>query len=140
MSGYICVLKTRFCGTLGQLCTKGRWIDAPVTDYLPTLNEKVMSGTTIRHLLTHTHGLKSKKGEFEREFQPGEGWAYRGLGIDMLCGIVHKTTGKTIAQILNELVFDPLGFRETGWYASPHDGLVDVVREPNDPLWATFDS
>ncbi len=99
-----------------------------------------MRGTTIRHLLTHTHGLKSDRGQLEREFEPGESWAYRGLGIDMLCDIVRKTTGNTISQLLTEQVFEPLGFKRTGWYAKAHDNLVDVVREPNDPRWATFDS
>jgi CubicO group peptidase (beta-lactamase class C family) len=115
-------------------------IDDPVSDYILTLDPSIIQGTTIRHLLTHTHGLKSNHGKIEREFLPGQGWAYRGVGIDMLCEIVHKTTGNSIAQILYKQVFDPLEFKETGWYAATHENLVDVIREPNDPLWETFES
>jgi len=48
-------------------------IDDPVTDYLDDLDEAVVSGTTIRHLLTHTHGLSSPS---MRLFPAGTGWTY----------------------------------------------------------------
>ena len=34
---------------------------------------------TIRHLLTHTHGLKIADGKLVSEYKPGESWAYVAL-------------------------------------------------------------
>ncbi|UHA72137.1 serine hydrolase domain-containing protein [Paenibacillus sp. 481] len=115
-------------------------IDAPVSDYIPSLHALVIKGTTIRHLLTHTHGLNIENGEMVREFPPGESWSYRGVGVDLLCDIVYTTTGKSVSQILAEEVFEPLEFKETGWYAVPQENFVDTVRDPNNPHWGTFES
>ncbi|WNC12229.1 serine hydrolase domain-containing protein [Brevibacillus brevis] len=118
-----------------------RSIDDPVTDYLTHVDAKVMTGTTIRHLLTHTHGLNGTyTGEIIREFPPGQGWSYRGVGIDMLADIVKRTTGKTIAQIVSEQIFAPLGFAETGWRAAMNEKMAEVIREPNHPSWYTSTS
>jgi CubicO group peptidase (beta-lactamase class C family) len=115
-------------------------IDDQVTKYLPDLNSRLLNGTTLRHLLTHTHGLKSIKGEIIREFPPGQSWAYRGVGIDYLTQIVKKTTKKTVAEIVSEQVLQPLNFIETGWYGELNEKLADVIREPNDPNWYTSES
>lgn len=115
-------------------------IDDPVTEYLPFLDSDLMKGTTIRHLLTHTHGSHIKEGSIYREFAPGKSWSYRGVGIDMLAQIVKMSTGKTIAQIVGEQVFLPLGFTESGWYGTLHEKLADVIRLPDDKSWTTSDS
>lgn len=115
-------------------------IDDQVTKYLPHLNSTLLSGTTLRHLLTHTHGLKTTAGEINREFFPGQSWAYRGIGIDYLTQIVKIKTKKTVAEIVSEQVFHPLNIIETGWYGKLNDSLADVIREPNDPNWDTFES
>ncbi|HEY2493303.1 MAG TPA: serine hydrolase domain-containing protein [Paenibacillus sp.] len=69
--------------------------------------------TTIRHILTHTHGLEIIEGIIDRGFYPGQRWAYRGIGVDMLTQIVLITTGKTVAEIVSEQVFQPLKFKES---------------------------
>ncbi|GED72636.1 penicillin-binding protein [Brevibacillus reuszeri] len=115
-------------------------IDDPVMKYLPELDSLLLNGTTLRHLLTHTHGLHMKNDELIREFAPGLSWSYRGAGIDMLTRIVKETTGKTVAQVLSENVFEPLGFTQSGWYGTMHDKLVDVIRLPNDTSWRTSES
>jgi CubicO group peptidase (beta-lactamase class C family) len=116
-------------------------IDDQVMKYLPHLDEERMTGTTIRHLLTHTHGLHGTyTGEIVREFPAGSSWAYRGVGIDMLAQIVKRTTGKTIAQIVQEQVFQPLGFMETGWRAQMDPKMVEVIRKPDDTSWYTSTS
>jgi CubicO group peptidase (beta-lactamase class C family) len=115
-------------------------IDDPVMQYLPSIESNLLKETTIRHLLTHTHGLKSNKGETLREFDPGQSWAYRGTGIDMLTQIVKNTTGKTVAEIAYEQVFNSLNFKETGCYGELNEKLVDVIREPDDPSWYTSKS
>lgn len=112
-------------------------IDDKVTTYLPTLDSTLLNGTTIRHLLTHTHGLREVDGEICREFASGQSWAYRGINISLLTQIVKETTGKTVSQILTEYVFQPLGFTETGWYAQQNDKLAEVIRDTDDSIWKT---
>lgn len=110
-------------------------IDDPVIKYLPLLDSEKLDGTTLRHLLTHTHGLKSHEGKIQREFLPGHKWAYRAINIDLLTQIVKKTTGKTVAEIVSEQVFQPLNFNETGWHGELNENLVEVIRKPDDPSW-----
>lgn len=115
-------------------------IDDSVIKYLPFFESENLDGITLKHLLTHTHGLKTFEGEIQREFSPGQSWAYRGTGIDMLIQIVKNTTGKTVAEIVSEQVFQPLKFKETGWYGELNHKLVEVIRELNDPSWYTSKS
>jgi len=117
-----------------------RSIDDLILNYLPDNSNPVFTGITIRHLLTHTHGLKSNNGEIYSEFPTGDNWAYRGVGIDILAQIVKNSTGKSVAEIVNTNVFKPLNFTETGWYGDLNDKLVDVIRKTNDPNWTTSKS
>ncbi|MFD2171903.1 serine hydrolase domain-containing protein [Tumebacillus lipolyticus] len=103
-------------------------LDDPVSRYLPELDRALLDGTTIRHLLTHTHGLhEDASGRLYREFPAGSGWAYRGVNIVMLTQIVRRTTGKSVASILAEQVFRPLGFTETGWRTEASERMVSVI-------------
>ncbi|WP_233096116.1 serine hydrolase [Alicyclobacillus sp. SO9] len=115
-------------------------IDDLVSDYLETYDRKLLRDTTIRHLLTHTHGLRMNHGEAQREFPAGESWAYRGIGIDMLCNIVRKTSGKTVAQILSQEVFEPMKLEQTGWYNQPTDNLVSVLGKTDEGGWSDAES
>ncbi|MBM7702937.1 serine hydrolase domain-containing protein [Metabacillus iocasae] len=115
-------------------------IDTPVADYFPLMDPHILDTTTIRHLLTHTHGLRSIDGQMVREFPPGSSWAYRGIGVEMLTQLVKKATNQSVAQILAELVFKPLHFTESEWCGKTHEKLVDVIRKPDDPSWATSKS
>ncbi|UOE95792.1 serine hydrolase domain-containing protein [Alkalihalobacillus sp. LMS39] len=115
-------------------------IDEKISLYFPEIKEELLSDTTIRHLLTHTHGLVEKNGCIMREFAAGTSWAYRSVGVDLLTKLVKETTGKTIAAILQDTVFTPLGLQETGWYADEKENFVDVIRAQNDSLWKTSQS
>ena len=110
-------------------------IDDLVTNYYPVSEPELFEGVTIRHLLTHTHGLKNKEEEIQREFLPGESWAYRGIGIDALAKVIENATGKSIAEILEEQAFNKLDFTETGWHAELNENLVEVIRDPDDSSW-----
>ncbi|MGY3717347.1 serine hydrolase domain-containing protein [Sutcliffiella cohnii] len=117
-----------------------RSIDDTITKYLPWKQKTELNGITIRHLLTHTHGLKIMNGELYREFSAGENWVYRGIGIDLLTEIVKATTGNTVAEIIIQNVLRPLHLTETGWYGELNEKLVDVIRKPDDPNWMTSKS
>jgi CubicO group peptidase (beta-lactamase class C family) len=87
------------------------------------------SGITIRHLLTHTSGLKSYHGlsgfEASRKldaakfiaalsrqplnFVPGESFSYSNSGYNLLGYIIEKVSGQSYWQFLHERIFMPLG-------------------------------
>jgi len=115
-------------------------IDDLVTKYLPLDKIPELNGTTIRHLLTHTHGLRRINGKIHREFPAGENWSYRGIGIDLLTQIVKITTGQSVADIVTNQVLRPLNLTETGWYGELNEKLVDVIRDPNDKNWTSSKS
>ncbi|KRF09925.1 serine hydrolase [Paenibacillus sp. Soil787] len=100
---------------------KIRSINDYVTEYLEDLDENVLNNTTIRHLLTHTHGLE---GPNKRLFPPGTDWKYNNAGINLLIRIIYKVFDMSLAQVLEERIFKPLGFKETGWRKEKNDKLV----------------
>jgi len=91
------------------------------------------AGITVRHLLTHTSGIKdfineptvdlrkdiipedvidSLRGR-PLNFPPGENYAYSNTGYHLLGMIIRKVTGKTWDEFLRERVFAPLGMKDT---------------------------
>jgi CubicO group peptidase (beta-lactamase class C family) len=89
---------------------------------------------TIRHLLTHTSGLKNYTGldgfELSRrmtqeqfvariaalppDFAPGEKWAYCNTGYNLLGYIIENASGKSYGDFLRQKIFGPLGMTATG--------------------------
>ncbi|TLS36815.1 serine hydrolase domain-containing protein [Pseudalkalibacillus caeni] len=113
-------------------------IDDNVLDYLPDYDKNVVINTTLRHLLTHTHGLSENgSGELIRRFAPGTNWAYEDSNIRMLTEIVERVFDKSLASLLQERVFQPLQLTRTGWPAVKDEELVSVIGEAGqetDPL------
>ncbi|MBY0099366.1 serine hydrolase domain-containing protein [Mesobacillus maritimus] len=109
-------------------------LDDKVTDYFESLNKELLAGTTIRHLVTHSHGLNEREdGTIYREFAPGSGWAYRGVNITMMTELIHKLYDKSFPEIIQERVFLPVGFTHTAWVTEPTEKLVKVVDDPQKP-------
>lgn len=106
-------------------------IDDQVLDYLDE-ETGLLEGTTIRHLVTHTHGLDIEDGKLVRHFSPGEGWDYNNAGLSLLYKIILQTTGCTVNEILQENVFKPLQLQETGWESTEQPNLVCDVFEPTN--------
>jgi CubicO group peptidase (beta-lactamase class C family) len=92
-----------------------------VTEYLTELDKSLLGHTTIRHLLTHTHGLQ---GQHKRLFPPGTDWKYNNTGVNLLIRIIQQVFGQPLAQVLEERVFKPYGFIETGWLKENNEQLV----------------
>jgi len=116
-------------------------------DFRPKLASGEAPTITVRQLLTHTSGLGYKFAEkpgtaydvagvsdgfdelrislnenlrrlgtaplFSR---PGEAWRYS-LSIDVLGAVVEKASGKALPQTVAELVTQPLGMRDTAFWA-----------------------
>src|SRR5215467_3749486 len=106
-------------------------LDDKISKYLdqapPSWNQ-----VTIRHLLTHTSGIRDFFGEdgdvqydTHREyteddwlklfaaqsmrFSPSDKWSYCNAGYILLGAVIHKVTGKTWFEFEKERIFDPLG-------------------------------
>jgi len=107
-----------------------RSFDDPILDYISIDQDDraALQGVTIRHLLTHTHGITlGINGRLARIFDPGLAWDYNNLGIDLLCDLLMQATGSSIAEVLESRVFQPLGWKETSWRTSPSEKLVPVI-------------
>lgn len=84
---------------------------------------------TVRHLLLHTSGLPGWKPLYRScksyrkllkavlptplETEPGSKYRYSDLGFILLGEIAAQAGGKPLAKLEKELVFDPLGMKET---------------------------
>jgi D-alanyl-D-alanine carboxypeptidase len=113
-----------------QLVEEGKiGLDDPVTEYLPdypTQGHEV----TVRHLLTHTSGIKSYTGleswrpkmtldltdeelvalfkDEPFDFAPGERYQYNNSGFYLLGLVIEKASGETYREYLNGHLFGPL--------------------------------
>lgn len=103
-----------------------------IAKHLPSVPQ-TWSNVTIRHLLTHTSGIKSYTGldgfaltrrltqaqfiavigQRPLEFQPGESWKYSNTGYSLLGYIIENTSGKSYWQFLRERILDPVGMNST---------------------------
>jgi len=91
------------------------------------------SNITVRHLLTHTSGIRNyttedgfelrlhltqeqfiqKIGAFPLDFQPGDGWKYCNSGYNLLGFIVENASGKNYWDFIRERIFQPLQMTNT---------------------------
>jgi CubicO group peptidase (beta-lactamase class C family) len=92
----------------------------------------VWDSITLRHLLTHTSGMAEytdstfdyRKDYTEDDlvkfaasrpldFRPGERWSYSNTGYVLLGALLHRVTGRFYGDLLQDLIFKPLGMRTT---------------------------
>ncbi len=115
-------------------------LDDPIHDFLPDLPSEWL-GVTVRQLLTHTSGIPDYEeiqtyeayrfrftpDEIIRvahsrpmDFEPGTGWYYSNTGYFLLSLIVERIAGRPFGQVLDTMVFGPLGMGQTRM-ADPED-------------------
>jgi len=113
-------------------------INDPINKYLDSLPDS-WNTITIKHLLTHTSGIKDYAHDFpgysfiEKDrkqeiteaqfirmatnlplnFSPGERWAYSNSNFVLLGFIIHKLAGKPTGEFMKERIFGPAGMKET---------------------------
>jgi D-alanyl-D-alanine carboxypeptidase len=75
--------------------------DLPIGRYLPDLRQKWADSVTVKHLLSHTHGIISV--DKPAEFSAGSRFLYSQLGFDLLAQIAEKTSGKSFQKLSSEL-------------------------------------
>ena len=108
-------------------------LDDKISKYLTNAPD-TWSGITVRHLLTHTAGLKddfwpplssvwlanyTRAQKFESasklplDFLPGERWGYSDQGYFLLGMIIEQVSGKRYRDFLAERIFKPLKMTAT---------------------------
>jgi CubicO group peptidase (beta-lactamase class C family) len=123
-------------------------LDDDIRKYLPEIPD-YGHRITIRHLLTHTSGLRDQwdllalaRGRFEEDriteadvldivsrqkalnFDPGTEYLYSNTGYTLAGTIVHRVSGKTLREFADERIFKPLGMAHTHF----HDDYTMVVK------------
>ena len=110
--------------------------DYPTHDYL----------ITVKHLLTHTSGIKSYTSMPEwpslwrkdftvqelidffkyqpMESAPGKRWAYNNSGYILLGAIIEKASGQTYEQFIQQNIFEPIGMKQ-----SYYDNPIQIIRQ-----------
>ena len=73
---------------------------------------------TPRMLLSHSSGLLNWRWinpdrKLDIKFPPGSRYVYSGEGIQILQVLVEERSGRPLAELMRERVFDPLGMRNT---------------------------
>jgi len=105
-----------------------------VADFIPEFiaeelpDNELRKRVSIRHLLTHTSGLKPFELFYEMEdkseifnriysspllFQPGEKCIYSDIGFMLLGEVVERISGLSLDQFVEDKVFLPLGMHDT---------------------------
>lgn len=107
-------------------------LDNLLSKHLDGLPES-WKGVTVRHLLSHTSGIKDFINEptvdlqkdlepedvieslrkLSLNSQPGEKYAYSNTGYHLLGMVIRKLTGKTWSEFVREKILDPLDMRDT---------------------------
>ncbi|HEU4596801.1 MAG TPA: serine hydrolase domain-containing protein [Pyrinomonadaceae bacterium] len=107
-------------------------LDDKISKHLPG-TPAVWNAVTVRHLLTHTSGIKNytglagfalserlKREEFIKRigahplaFAPGEAHSYGNTNYNLLGHIVETVSGKSYWQFVRERIFQPLGMSAT---------------------------
>lgn len=110
-------------------------LDDPVCRYLPEFTGGGREAVTIRHLLTHTSGLRpdiSLKPDWSGyetglklclaealTARPGERFIYSDTGPILLGEIVQRVTGRRLDEFVEAEIYRPLRMRDTGFNPPP---------------------
>ena len=115
-----------------QLMEEGRIrLNDPVMQFIPEFGRYGKHDIAIRHLLTHTSGLRPDL-ELEVEFHgpdeairraieetptapPGERFVYSDINFFLLGDIVRRVSGERLDRYAKARIFDPLGMTETAF-------------------------
>ncbi|MEA1010488.1 penicillin-binding protein [Bacillus cereus] len=108
-------------------------IDDEAIKYFKDFDPILLDKTTIRHLVTHSHGLgETDDGTIFREFEAGQAWAYRDVNVRMMTRLMYQLYNISFPKLLKERVFIPANFHETGWRIQQNENLVKVIDNPNE--------
>ena len=127
-------------------------LDAPVRDYLPRFTGDGRDAITIRHLLTHTSGLRpgiglrpewsGYEGAIERAETetptdpPDQRFRYSDINFILLGEIVRKVSGQPLDVFASTQFFRPLRMVNTGYRPASElrSRIAPTTRDGNDFL------
>ncbi|MBI5396165.1 MAG: beta-lactamase family protein [Verrucomicrobia bacterium] len=111
-------------------------LDAPVRDYLPEFAGNGRDAITVRHLLTHTSGLRpdiALKPDWsgydaairlccaeKPQAAPDEKFIYSDTNFILLGEIVRRVSGQRLDEFAQRALYGPLGMRDTGFNPPPN--------------------
>ncbi len=120
-------------------------LDAPLSTYLskPYIEgDDRLNKITARFVLSHRTGFPNWRGDGPLKifFTPGERFSYSGEGFVYLQTVVEKIAGKSLEEVMNELVFTPLGMTSSSYtwradfdartaYGHDADGVAGKLRK-----------
>jgi CubicO group peptidase (beta-lactamase class C family) len=123
-------------------------LDAPVQRYVPEFAGPGKDRVTVRHLFTHSSGLPAWRELFREaptrdsalalvyatplDTLPGARELYSDLGAILAGVVVERVSGMRLSALANQLVFRPLGMRDTR-YVPPESWLARIAPTENDP-------
>jgi serine beta-lactamase-like protein LACTB len=117
-----------------QLVEQGRVaLDDPIRKYVPEFPDKGGLTITLRHILTHTSGIRHyRPGEMANPthyaslaeaiaifkddpllFTPGTKYGYSTYAYNLLAGVVERASGLSFEAYMREKIWDPAGMRDT---------------------------
>jgi uncharacterized protein YbbC (DUF1343 family) len=121
-------------------------LDAPAATYLPEIADRTI---TVRHLLTHSSGLRPdvdldvpwngydegvRRALVETpKNRPGVVFRYSDINYELLGEIVRRVSGKPLDVFARERVFVPLGMRDTGFRPFDPSGADTAARATANP-------
>jgi len=127
------ITKTFTSAAIFMLMEEGKLsLDDPIGTHLEGTPD-TWKAITLRHLLSHTSGIKDFINEPTASlrldvseadvlrataprplnFQPGEKYAYSNTNYHLLAMVIRKITGKSFGDYLGERIFTPLGMTNT---------------------------
>jgi uncharacterized protein YbbC (DUF1343 family)/CubicO group peptidase (beta-lactamase class C family) len=125
-----------------------------VSDYVPGFERHNKGNITIRHLMTHTSGLRpdldlgddwngydtaiERAVEEVPQTPPGERFVYSDINYELLGEIVKRVSKLPLDQYAKKYIFDPLGMKDTMFRPpeslkariAPTEHLRGVVHDP----------
>lgn len=81
--------------------------------------DKVSGEADLLNLESSLTDMAAKLSKIPLGYQPGQRWEY-GISVDVQAYLAEKLAGKPFAEYMKEVVLDPLGMNETGYYV-PED-------------------
>ncbi len=121
---------------IGHLAYTGkiRSLDQPLSDFFPEWKEGPRKDVTLRHVLTHTSGLRANPNaqevyesrnvlklalDADLAHPSGMDFFYNNKAVNLLAGVVEKASGKKLDVYMRDEVFTPLGVRHFQWMRDP---------------------
>ncbi|MHC1767763.1 MAG: serine hydrolase domain-containing protein [Verrucomicrobiia bacterium] len=117
-------------------------LDEPVATYFPEFQARGKEGVTVRHLLTHTSGLRaglSRNPDWsgydkamalacaeKPTHAPGTFFRYSDINFIVLGEVVRRVSGSALNEFAAREIFQPLGMVDTG-YLPPRSKFARIA-------------